>query len=271
MNLEKIWQKPKYLPYVQEPLTDEILRQTEEKLGYRLPIEYIELLKIQNGGYINYSLKDSPHNIIFGIGHRYSSITEFDPIEAQEYVNFDLQGLIPFDGDGHWYLCFDYRNHPENPQISFLDIENESVEILFESFNQYLHALVLDISNEIVIQNPPSMQTFLDLLSQELDIKFQEPDYFAHGYPIYMAKLFDVMFWVYPNQVPAGFIREGEREYETLKSQMQATACKYSEIAENSFLIETHDAKGADHIIQVLKQHFSQVDYVKNIVSETLL
>jgi hypothetical protein len=38
--------------YVGEPLTDALLASIEEELGYRLPKSYVELMRVQNGGFL---------------------------------------------------------------------------------------------------------------------------------------------------------------------------------------------------------------------------
>ncbi len=40
------------MPCVQPPLTDQMVMDAEKQLGYKLPTTLIELLKIQNGGYL---------------------------------------------------------------------------------------------------------------------------------------------------------------------------------------------------------------------------
>ncbi|MDR3159734.1 MAG: SMI1/KNR4 family protein [Zoogloeaceae bacterium] len=79
--IRDIWRKPPCLPYVQPELTDEAVREAEQTLGVKLPKEYIELLKIQNGGYIAYTLPESAavnavHDGIAGIGPNYPSLVE---------------------------------------------------------------------------------------------------------------------------------------------------------------------------------------------------
>lgn len=50
-----MWSVPKYSPYIQPELTDEILLGAEKQLGCKLPKEYIKLLKIQNRGYTRFT------------------------------------------------------------------------------------------------------------------------------------------------------------------------------------------------------------------------
>jgi hypothetical protein len=100
----KLWQSPAYLTYVQPELTDELVSKFEKETNYKLPLEFINLLKIQNGGYIRYSLEDIPHEVIYGIGPNLPKIEKPDWSLEKEHVSFKLEGLIPFDGDGHWNL-----------------------------------------------------------------------------------------------------------------------------------------------------------------------
>lgn len=47
MNFPKtIWRVPAYLPYLQPPLTEQALSRAEAEIGFKLPKEYIELLRI---------------------------------------------------------------------------------------------------------------------------------------------------------------------------------------------------------------------------------
>ncbi|UZJ64619.1 SMI1/KNR4 family protein [Sphingobacterium sp. KU25419] len=109
-ELKNIWSVPKYLPYVQPELTPELLEQAQKQIGYKLPEKLVEILKIQNGGYIRYKIAETPQEQIMGIGPFFPSLTDFDWAESQQYVSFELDGLVPLDGDGHWYICLDYRS-----------------------------------------------------------------------------------------------------------------------------------------------------------------
>lgn len=59
-TVDTIWSVPAYLPYLQPPLTDEAVASAEKELGLQLPIEYLNLLRKQNGGYIRYRNDKSP-------------------------------------------------------------------------------------------------------------------------------------------------------------------------------------------------------------------
>lgn len=76
-ELESIWQKPIYLPYLQPKLTDEIIEAAEQKLGYILPNELVELLKIQNG--------DS----MYGIARRHGILGSSDSTAIDSLINLN--------------------------------------------------------------------------------------------------------------------------------------------------------------------------------------
>lgn len=66
---------------------------------------------------------------------------------ARERVSFELDGLVPFDGDGHWLSCLDYRFYSRGsrgllakevvqtgPRVTYIDIESDSESIVASSF-----------------------------------------------------------------------------------------------------------------------------------------
>lgn len=150
---ETIWKRPAYLPYVHAPLTDGVIRAAEKQLGFDLPTEFLDLLRVQNGGPIRFSLPDSVGKLIAGIGNSFPSLTGFDLSDRQEFVDFPLDELIPFDGDGHWYHCLDYRDDTKAPGVSYIDIECNSEERLADSFSEFLQLMELVIENKLVLQN----------------------------------------------------------------------------------------------------------------------
>jgi hypothetical protein len=243
-----IWRVPKYLPYIQPSLTDEIIEQAEKKIGYKLPKEYLELLKIQNGGYIRFALKDTPHSQISGIGPYYPSITDFDWLSEYDDLSFDIKGLFPFDGDGHWNICLDYRKNKIDPEVTYIDTESDYEKHIATTFNNYLHLLEIETENEYVIETNSNIDTLLKQISETANIEFEEPDYWAHGYPVFRGNLKDSWIWISPNISPSGFIREDDERYIELKSQMETTALRYPEIPESSLLISVSE----EHVRQEL-------------------
>lgn len=84
-----------------------------------------------------------------GIGAAYSSLDILNNLIGEEeldYLEFDfsLDGLVAFDGDGHYYNCLDYRKNRDNPQISYIDIECNEEQIIAENFDEFLTMLTLD-------------------------------------------------------------------------------------------------------------------------------
>jgi len=245
IELNNFWKSPTYLPYLQPKLTEEALNDAETKIGYKLPKELVELLKIQNGGYISLSLTDSPHTTIAGIGPYFPSLMDFDFEEVQEYVDFPLQGLVPFDGDGHWHLCLDYRSNVENPQITFIDVECNEQEIIAESFSEYLSLLKLEITDEKVIEDVQAIEDVIDSLSKLIDCSFPPADSWAHGYETYRAALGDSTkpewLWITPNEVPNGFVRESDDRYNELKEFMKGKRKRYHNLPDNSYILSCTD------------------------------
>jgi cell wall assembly regulator SMI1 len=58
---DRLWKVPVYLPYLQPPLTDAIVKQAESQLGVRLPRAYLDALRIQNGGSLRLDSHPSDH------------------------------------------------------------------------------------------------------------------------------------------------------------------------------------------------------------------
>lgn len=269
-DLQSIWEKPIYLPYLQPKLTDDVLEKAEQKLGYKLPKELIELLRIQNGGYIRKTLEESLNRQIYGIGPYYPSLTHVDWSDYKEWESFQLDGLIPFDGDGHWYLCLDYRNNNSNPQITLADIECDSQEKIAESFSEYLSKLVLDIDEKFFIETSKSVDKIVVELEQILDIKFEEPDNFAHGYDQYRSQLNDSWIWLSSNLVPNGFVRKNENRYKELIELSKGTALRFPEIPETSLLISFSDKEVQNKIIESVRANQLKVHSLKEYIEKTI-
>ncbi len=242
---ETIWMVPVYLPCLQPPLTSGIIAQAEKQIGFSLPSEYISLLKKQNGGYIRFTLPETAHRMIAGIGPHFPSLTAFDWEECQDYVSYPLDGLIPFDGDGHWHLCLDYRNHTSYPAVSLIDVECDSQATIANTFADYLDQLQVIADDEFVVENATEVDEVISRLSEALGVTFDPPDRYAHGYPIYRANAGKrkrrEWIWLSPNLVERGFVREDDPRHSELCNLMPGEAPRYPEIPDSSFILSATD------------------------------
>ena len=101
------------------------VRRTEQVLGVRLPAAYVAVLKVCNGGCLSRNrivpLQRPPRDycrsseyavgFIDGIRSNHSTQTETlngNVVAARRVWGLPL-ALVPFDGDGHNWLCLDYR------------------------------------------------------------------------------------------------------------------------------------------------------------------
>jgi hypothetical protein len=236
---QNIWQVPVYLPYLQPDLTEEAIAEAERKLGVRLPEAFLALLGEQNGGYIRYTLVDLPHHQIYGIGPHFPSLTEFYWNDDPEH---ELHGLIPFDGDGHWHLCLDYRRDSENPAVSYIDAECDEEKEIAQSFADYLNLLRVDVEDlDFVLPEVDSVDDLVAALSSEMGITFEPPDSWACGYPLHRARLRTSKepswFWISPNLVQRGFVREDHERIEELRDRLPGKALRYPWLTDSSYIL----------------------------------
>lgn len=252
--MNKIWQTPNYLPYVQPALTDAILADAEKQIDHKLPAEYIALLKIQNGGYIRYTIEETGHSVIAGIGPYYPSIIDDHGWSESEDLglSFQLDGLIPFDGDGHWHICFDYRNQQVEPAITLIDIESDKEQAIAINFKEYLSLLVMEVEDDYVIDTNLSIVEAVKQVAEIATIDFEAPDAWAHGYAQYRGKYKGKWVWISANKVPSGFVRSDDKRYDELKLQMESSDCRFPELPENALLISTSDDKTTIALVKLL-------------------
>jgi hypothetical protein len=238
---DTIWKVPAYLPYLQPPLTERAVAAAERQIGYKLPAEYLALLQKQNGGHIRFSLPENPHRMIAGIGPHFPSLTDFDWDECQEHVSFPLEGLVPFDGDGHWHLCLDYREDAKAPAVTYADVECDQQSRVADSFAGYLAQLRVDLGDEYVLAAVADVEAVKAALSSLLSASFEPPSAWAHGYPSHRAglgtKRSPEWLWLSPNTVPRGFVRPDDARYDELKDLLPGTADRFPELPAGSYLL----------------------------------
>ncbi len=175
----------------------------------------LALLRVQNGGYIRYTLPESVHEVIAGIGPNYPSLTDFDWADSRDDASFELDGLVPFDGDGHWHLCLDYRGGRSVPAVTLADIECDDETLVADSFEGYLAQLQIEVEeNELVLPGIADLEKTLRELSARLKVRFEAPGFVGNGYPARRARGgFFSSEWmgISPNLVPRGFLHGRRR------------------------------------------------------------
>jgi len=122
-----VWRVPAYLPYVHAPLTDETVKAAEAELGVTLAGILSRTAARTERGLFALQVAEIHSRAAVGHGEGYPNILEqrvwLDLDEAEQPKGGEL--LVPFDGDGHWYMCLDYRAprpHAE-PTVSYIDVE----------------------------------------------------------------------------------------------------------------------------------------------------
>jgi hypothetical protein len=268
---DTIWRVPAYLPYLQPPLTAEAVASTERQIGYKLPAEYLDLLRKQNGGYIRYSLPEMVHDSIAGIGPHFPSLSQFDWEECQEHVGYPLQGLIPFDGDGHWHLCLDYRKDRAVPSVTHADIECDQETPIAGSFAEYLSLLRIDDRDQYVLEGVVDVERVREDLTKLLRVTFDSPDTWASGYPVHRGRMGSEeqpeWVWISPNSVPRGFVRPDEPRYAELKGLLPGRALRYPDLPEDGYILGATD-RVRSQVIDACAQSRMRVrplsDYLKD-------
>lgn len=148
--------------YALAPFDKETIDLVERKLQLKLPKDYVNLMKIQNGGYLRRNLfKMNEEEIIldelFGI-----SANEAEGILRTIYMREEWglpENIILLSGDGHSWVFLDYRKNRELPSVSYVDLELGEDYVLAASFTDFIHALYEDESFEEVVQGAEGVYT----------------------------------------------------------------------------------------------------------------
>lgn len=140
--------------YNHPPLTDEMLVEAEKALGVKLPIELVQLLRIQNGGYTQGFAHPMTEETTWASDHvplrdLAGIVTDKNIQTAQNLLDSGYLsgewGLPPnqvlLSGDGHYWITLDYRNST-TPTVAWIDAEcDEDIQIA-SSFSEFLLGLV---------------------------------------------------------------------------------------------------------------------------------
>lgn len=255
---QSFWKHPLYLPYLKNPLSDEQLDAFEQDVGYKLPRAMVDLLRVQNDGYSRYKFEGLPFEMLWGIGNNFPILTllsrEFQEFEPEELgISFSLDGLIAFDGNGHYYWCLDYRENPEMPQVTFVDLENGEYQIIADSFEVFLQTLVLKTEDMWVICSDKKLSELVIIFQSLFSVEIESFDKEAYGYESYRLMFEQDDVFLEPNLVPYAFARHNEGEHTDLLLYDGQIAQRYPEIPAQYSLLNIYEPELADHLIEKLR------------------
>ncbi|MCC8153188.1 MAG: SMI1/KNR4 family protein [Tannerellaceae bacterium] len=159
IKFRNFWESSKYAydNYEEQPLTNELIRQVESELGYKLPDSYIELMKHQNGGIpkathfatlSSISGVDKVFSIegIMGIGYNKpcSLLGELGSPYLQKERGLPEWGLCICETD-NWndaVVMLDYRKDGE-PEVILVEPEEEyRILFLARDFESFINGLL---------------------------------------------------------------------------------------------------------------------------------
>ena len=147
-------------------LTPASVAAAERFLGVTLPLEYVNLLKVQNGGYTLGFVFPTAVRTAWAVDH--VALDDMSGIGAMEDLPSGLHNILNTEymtrewdlppnqvlltGDGHWWITLDYRTG-EQPSVSWIDVDQDEDLILAPSFSAFLKGLlpksVLDENDRI--------------------------------------------------------------------------------------------------------------------------
>lgn len=153
LNLYNFWGSNYYN---HPPLSQSMVIFAQKELGVTLPKTYIELLKIQNGGYTkgfifpttqktSWADDHIPLRDLAGIVVNDSINTALNILDSpeltQEWELPDKQVLL--SGEGHWWITIDFRKN-ELGSIMWFDVEIGQEVYLADNFDSFINGLKLE-------------------------------------------------------------------------------------------------------------------------------
>jgi hypothetical protein len=140
---------------VQQPLTDEMVREAEHALGVTLPSALLDLLRVQNGGIVAadhdvfptdrptaWSEDHVPFDTLMGIGRRDGMASMLDtPYLVEEWGMPAPLALL--SGDGHYWIGLDYRacGRDGEPSVTWFETDLGTEFVLAGDFRSFVKGL----------------------------------------------------------------------------------------------------------------------------------
>ena len=142
MDLNNLWDE-KNEAYTAEPFSEDMLRNIENELGYKLPESYIYLMRVRNGGRPKncrvgkwcYEIRQ-----IFGIGKEMSNRYGFYTEDAG-YPKIGVPICDSFDDGPMVFLDYRECGNEGEPKVVKVDVEMNSIEVLAKDFESFIKML----------------------------------------------------------------------------------------------------------------------------------
>lgn len=145
--MENIFQKET----LNEPATDIEIASVEQTLGIKLPPDFIQLLKIANGGTVNVSHQTFPVGFLIESGDDFIEIDEIMGAneEGLMHSNFFIrewglpENLVLFVGSGHAWVGFNYENR-DIPNVIYVEPDDgngHNFHVLADTFTEFVSKL----------------------------------------------------------------------------------------------------------------------------------
>lgn len=257
-----LFNRPIFGPYLQPTLTDEMVRDAEEKMGFKLPKAYLDLLKVQNGGYIRFTLKDTLHDQIWGIGPHPFSITDFHDTDDRNLRFLASIKRFPFDckGDGE-YLCFEYDRKREFPSIVYTWPRERRYFKVARDFEGYLQKLKPDLSDLYVIDTGAEvvetnavLQEVLNGIFAGTEWELKEMPLETYGYPYFSIQQGSSWVGFQTNKVPAIHFPPNHPFKQKFPDLLKKSALAYPELPESSLIVTAYFPEFRKEVFKAIKK-----------------
>lgn len=127
--------------FTDEPLDDKTISEVENLFGVKLPEDYKQCIKENNGGY------PQPKNFDWDDGSKsvFDSLISFthERLNIKMFLDkFESLKIFPFATDPFGNLiCFDYRYTKNSPIVVFYDHEEDTIQPICNSFTALVERL----------------------------------------------------------------------------------------------------------------------------------
>ena len=151
MEIQNFWDLT--APATFEPITPASIKRAETELNVQLPAQFIELLRIKNGGRTAEMVLHAA-DISIWIDGKYE-IDELFGINDQDakelgilstaYLTseWDLpEKQVLLLGDGHWWITLDYRLNTQEPTVNWIEPDAERDVVIANTFEEFIKKLL---------------------------------------------------------------------------------------------------------------------------------